>query len=55
MRERRIMSKCQTCIYFDKQPHICRRYPPQVYDGRFLWPVVNEMDWCGEHSHSERR
>lgn len=59
---------CATCIYFSPPPfqsrHAgqrpmgqCRRLAPLLdqSDGRLrtIWPLVNENQWCGEHSTIE--
>jgi hypothetical protein len=54
---------CITCAYFERDADseedadkgTCRRNPPGVaYDpeegiGLTVWPLVDFLDWCGEH------
>lgn len=51
--------KCKHCKFFeykfDKTAQVpssilgkCKRYPPQIDDGRTKFPVVNVEMWCGE-------
>jgi len=49
--------KCLNCFYFrrydDKESEfgICHRYAPRPHDkynSATHWPIVDEVNWCGE-------
>ncbi len=52
---------CMTCRYYehedghDEDKGNCHRYPPKVtFDPNtaevlIVWPMVDLIDWCGEH------
>lgn len=47
--------RCETCIYWAKLPNppnrgICRANPPTPVNSLgSSWPVVMNLDWCGQH------
>jgi hypothetical protein len=58
-----VRNACKSCIYFSTTPDEskplqpefgeCRRYPPNMGtdadgDGFYFWPIVENVEWCGE-------
>lgn len=58
------MESCQTCRWFDRvdgNTGLCRFEPPTVIPAQMetnskaktkpftAWPLVRNLDWCGEH------
>jgi hypothetical protein len=45
--------RCDTCQFGMHNPalqrRVCRRYPPIMTPGGFVFPIVEAGDWCGEH------
>lgn len=53
-RDRSTSMKCTTCIYYvPKKNDVgrCRRRAPTLNG----WPVMIEMDWCGDHKIDEAK
>ena len=60
IRDRLRHACCGNCVFFNSVrhgAHECRKGPPvrirgavRVHDG---WPVVSQIDWCGEYTHKE--
>ena len=52
-REEYMSNRCDSCRFFmdlGDGSGTCHRYPPSWHAQRSVakWPVVNEVDWCGE-------
>ena len=46
---------CKDCFHWEKTDKLankgeCHRYPPKPLEsGGFLWPITDDLDWCGEY------
>lgn len=50
-----VQKACMNCRFFQNSETFpdsgeCRRRPPFFHQGKEIsaWPMVNELDWCGE-------